>query len=269
MSAAVSSPGRTWPGHGALVEGLGAFPGDAPQHGGIGRVPEPRADRLRRAVGLEEIGPGLRVAAQGGLAADQLVEPRADRKALLRQADGRLEQPRPRQLAVLAMRLGQHGEHAGRAGGQAAHDGLAHRQRLAVGLEEHLRRGGGGRRLAAVEGLHLVAVPMHQEGAARDAAGLRLDEAQHGLYRDGRIDGRAAGPQHLDAGIHGQRVGGRDGKAPGGCGEAGRLGGAGRGRLGLVDHSGALRGGRPCQEQRSEQGRKPRCRRGRAKEGHR
>ena len=45
------------------------------------------------------------------------------------------------------------------------------------------------------------------EGAAANAARLRLDQAQHHLHGHGRVGCRAAGAQHIAAGLGGQRVG--------------------------------------------------------------
>ncbi len=63
------------------------------------------------------------------------------------------------------------------------------------------------RDLAAVIGLDLAALCMQQEGTTTDAARLGLDQAQHQLHRNGCIDRRAPGLQHLVAGIGGQGVG--------------------------------------------------------------
>ena len=51
---------------------------------------------------------------------------------------------------------------------------------------------------------------MQQERAAADAAGLRLHQRQHHLHGDRGVDRRAAGLEHLVAGVGGQRVGRRD-----------------------------------------------------------
>jgi len=76
---------------------------------------------------------------------------------------------------------------------------------------------------------------MHEEGTAADARGLRLDQGQHHLGVDGRVDGGTPGSQHLAAGLGGQRVGGGD-HVFGGDGRrsglgGGRCGGLGRPRL--------------------------------------
>ena len=52
-------------------------------------------------------------------------------------------------------------------------------------------------------------VVVDHEGAAAETGALRLDQAQHRLHRDRRIDGRAALAQHLDARRHRQRIGRR------------------------------------------------------------
>lgn len=57
---------------------------------------------------------------------------------------------------------------------------------------------------------------MRQEGAAANAARLRLDQRQHHLHRNGRVDGRAARLEHLVARVGGQRVGRGHGKLLGG-----------------------------------------------------
>jgi hypothetical protein len=54
----------------------------------------------------------------------------------------------------------------------------------------------------------LLAVVVHQEGAAADAGRLRLDQRQHQLGGDGGVDRGAALLQHLVAGFDRQRIGG-------------------------------------------------------------
>jgi hypothetical protein len=49
---------------------------------------------------------------------------------------------------------------------------------------------------------------VQQEGAAADAAGLRLHQRQHHLHGNGGVHRRAAGLEHLVARVRGQRVGG-------------------------------------------------------------
>ncbi len=193
----------------ARVKDLGAAGGQfaqgARQFGILQHVP----DGPRLAVRRIEVRARRRVVAEVPVPGQEAVQARADGEALFRQADRRLEQRLPRQLAVLAVRERQHAQHARRARRPAAHDALGTRHRRAVRMLEQmlvrLRR----RRLAAVERLHLLAVVIHQERAAADARRLRLDEREHQLRRDGRVDRRAALLQHLVARLDGQRIRGR------------------------------------------------------------
>ena len=215
----------------ALVQGLAALGGDAAQHGGQFGVAQVGAHVVRVAVGLEEIGGGHRVFFQVGVALDQRVQARADLEAALGQLDGRLEQRGPGQLAVLAVRHLQHAHGAGHADRAATHHAVVEGQGLAAGVEEEFFVGSGRGRLAPVIGLYLAAAGVQQEGAAADAAGLRLDQRQHHLHRDGRVHRRAAGLEHLVARVGGQRVGGGHGELRGG---PARLLGVARGGLGLA-----------------------------------
>ena len=138
-------------------------------------------------------------------------EPRRHGKAVAGRGDRRLEQVAPGELAVFLVGEFQHRQDAGHADRDAGGDGLAIAERLAVAIEEHRRRGAGRRRLAAVvdgDGLGR-AVVVQQEAAAADARGVRLDDAQHHLHGDGRIDRGAAAPQHFQTGLDGQRMGRR------------------------------------------------------------
>ena len=67
--------------------------------------------------------------------------------------------------------------------------------------------GRGRRGFAAIPCRDPLAVPMQQERAAADAAGLRLDQRQHHLHCDRGVECAAAGLQHLIAGVGSQRVG--------------------------------------------------------------
>ena len=51
---------------------------------------------------------------------------------------------------------------------------------------------------------------MQHEAAAADARRLGLDQIEHHLRGDRRIDRTAAGAQNLEPGAGGQRIGGRD-----------------------------------------------------------
>ena len=102
----------------------------------------------------------------------------------------------------------QHAHGAGHPHRETAGGGLHEGHRLALLVEEELAVDGGRRGLAAVIGGHLVTVVVHQKGAAADPAGLGLHQGQHHLHGHRGVDGAAAGPQHLVAGVGGQRVGG-------------------------------------------------------------
>lgn len=99
-------------------------------------------------------------------------------------------------------------QHAGHADRAAADPGLAQAHRRAVGAQEQVLVGTGRGGLPAVIGLHALAVPVEEEGATADTGGLRLDQRQHGLHGDGRVDGRAALPQDAPARFRRERVGG-------------------------------------------------------------
>jgi hypothetical protein len=52
-----------------------------------------------------------------------------------------------------------------------------------------------------------LAVVVQQERTAADAARLRLDQTQHHLHGDGRVDGRAASFKDCVTRVGGQRMG--------------------------------------------------------------
>ncbi len=98
---------------------------------------------------------------------------------------------------------------AGHADRAAADHGFPKAHGLAADAEEIGAVGGEGRGLPAVEGGERAArrVVVDEEGAAAEARGLRLDQPEHGLHRDHRVDRVAASPQHLEARFGRQRVG--------------------------------------------------------------
>ncbi len=105
------------------------------------------------------------------------------------------------------------GEHQHRDGpGDADRPAAPHRLdeifRLPV-LEEEPGRRSGGCRLAAVISRHVARrrVVVEQERTAPEPGGLRLHQAQHGLDREGGVDGGAALPQDLQSGVDGMRIG--------------------------------------------------------------
>ncbi len=204
-----------------------------PQHLGQFRIAQCFTYRARTAVGPVEIGRGHWVVVQVFLAGKQTVEAGADLEAAFGQRDGRLEQGGPWQLAMLAMRHLQHA-HRARHADRATADNSCHEWHgLAVGADEEFfvcrrRRG-----LTPVECLDILAVEMHQEGAATDATGLGFDQCQHHLHGNGCVDRAAAGLEHLVAGIRGQWVGRGNGKL---LGRPARLFGVTRCAFGLVRH---------------------------------
>ncbi len=58
--------------------------------------------------------------------------------------------------------------------------------------------------------LPVLAIVDQHEGAAADAGGFRLDQAQHHLGGDGGVHRAAAGAQHLQPRFRGMGIGGRD-----------------------------------------------------------
>jgi hypothetical protein len=110
------------------------------------------------------------------------------------------------------MRELEQAKHARRSHRTAAGDRVAQRHRAAVGLEEPVGPRGGRRRFPPVVAAQqlLLLVPVQQEGAAADAGGLRLDEAQHHLHRDRRVHRTAAAREHRTACLDRQRMRCRD-----------------------------------------------------------
>ena len=134
---------------------------------------------------------------------------------------------------MLLVRHLQHAHGAGHADRAAAHHAVVELHGFAVGAEKEFFVRSGGGSLAAVVGLHGFAGAVQQEGAAADAARLRLHQGQHHLHGNGCVDGRTPGLEDLVARIRGQRVGGGHGKFLGG--PAGLFGVAGR-AFGLGGH---------------------------------
>ena len=159
-----------------------------------------------------------------------------------------IKELRPGQRAVARVCCAQHRDRPGHAGRPPREHGIAVGERLAVRIEEHAGRRAMGRRLATVEGRDLLrrGVVIEHEAAAPDAGALWLDEPEHRLDRDGRIDRAAAGCEDFEAGFDGERVGRRDAGAA--CGRpslGGRPDRRGR-RFGL---DGRRAGGDPCRRQ--------------------
>ncbi|MNX97196.1 hypothetical protein D3C86_1295510 [compost metagenome] len=194
---------RDWP----VIEHVRTTLGDLAQGLGQLRILDEGADRLGLALRIEEVAGHLRRADHELVRRHLRVEPLRHREAILGQRDGPLEQPRPGQPAMLAVRHLQRAQHAGHAHRAAADLAFGELHRLAVRAHEQVLGGAGRGRLAAIVGLHALAVPVHDEGAATDAGGLRLHQRQHGLHGDSGVDGRAPRAQDLAPGLGGQRIG--------------------------------------------------------------
>ncbi|MCY1355985.1 hypothetical protein D9M68_526480 [compost metagenome] len=196
-----------------LVEGVGAVRGDGAEHIGQRRVLDGGVDRARGAVGIQEIRRHFRIAldiGHRGRAGDRGGHAWRDGEAVRGQLDGRREQLLPRLLAVFA--VGQF-EHPQRAGGTdraaAAHRVGRRSGRVGGGFPLDIVLVGAGRSgLAAIVGRHRLGrrVVIHDEGAAADAGGLRLDQVQHHLCRDRGIDGGAAVLEHVAGDLGRERV---------------------------------------------------------------
>ncbi len=151
------------------------------------------------------------MAAKQRVGRDQAVQARRHGESFLGEADGRLEEPLPRQASVLRVRELQHAQHAGHADRAAGGDGFADAHRRAVGAQETVRARCRRRGFASVVGRDLLLrlIPVQQEGAAPDAGGLRFDQVEHHLHGDRRIQGAAARAQDLDARSRGMGIGRR------------------------------------------------------------
>ncbi len=191
----------------AFVQRVRAFVGDAFEHGGQRRVLQARADGFDAAIGVEEVRGHVRRLADDRIGRQQRVQARRNRKALLGQFDRRFEQLGPWQATVLFMRHFQRAQHARCPDRAPADLRLRERHRFAVGLQEQLLGGAGRCGFATVIRAHLFAVPQHDHRAATDPGRLRLNQGQHRLHRNRRINRRTALTQHLAPGLGGQRIG--------------------------------------------------------------
>ena len=114
----------------------------------------------------------------------------------------------------------EHGHGARHADAQAAEHRVVELARLAVD-QEPVAGGGGRRRLASIVGAEALRrrIPVHDEGAAPDPGGLRLDQVQDQLDGDRGVGGAAAGAKDFQARLDRMGVG-RGDHVRGGCGEA-------------------------------------------------
>ena len=194
----------------ARVEGRGSVAGNRLECVGQRGIGQLVAGREGPALRVEEIGARFRRKALRVGLGEQLGEAGRDGETFAGKRDGGLKQFRPRQLAVLVVGELQRGERAGHADRKTARHRRVARQRLAVRIEEELGRGGGGRGLAAVDACELLGagVPIENVAAAADARGLRLDQIEHHLRGDARVDRAAAFAQDGEPGFGRQRMGG-------------------------------------------------------------
>jgi hypothetical protein len=188
--------------------------GDPAQDVGKFGVAQRAADGWWLSVPTVEIGGGLRILAEVWIGQEQGVQALADREAVLGQPDGRLEEARPGQLAVLGVRHFEHAHGTRHADCAPTDDGFVKMHRLTVGLDEQRFADRRRRRLATVEGHRRTPVVVQQQGAAADAAGLGFDQGQHHLRGDRRVHRRAAGLEHRQSGGAGQWMRAGDGELP-------------------------------------------------------
>ena len=139
---------------------------------------------------------------------EQRVQPRRHREAAAGQCDRRGEELGPGQPPVRAVHRLEQRDGAGHADRMAADDRVAEGERLPVAVEEAAGRRRRRRRLAPVVGdqaLPLRVVDQHERAAA-DAGALRLDQVQHQLRGDRRVDRAAAAREDRVARVHRVRV---------------------------------------------------------------
>ena len=171
------------------------------------------------------------------------MQPMPHRKPGLGQGDGRFEQTRPRQAAMAAVCQFHHAQHAGHTHRQTADGRRSHVHGAAFAHEQVF---GGGRwgGFAPVVGPHALAVVVEQKSPATDATRLRLDQGEHHLNGDGRVQRRPALAQDVQARLAGQGVGGAHALA---CKVNAALCHQARGRLGLQRDLGLPPGQRGAQ----------------------
>lgn len=199
-----------------------AVPGQQPVGLGEVRVAQHRADRQRVPRGGEQQRTARRVfAQQRQRRLGQLLEVGVHPEAALRSPDRRLQVLGKALVAVPADCRGPRGHHGRDTGGER----LVGCEGVVVGLsgrrvDEHARRAGGGAVLASVDGHHLVRLRQvdHHETAAARACDVRDRHAQRALRRHCSVDRVAAALEHVDPGLAGTHVHGRDG-TPGSDGQ--------------------------------------------------
>ncbi len=213
----------------AGIEDVGAALGDGAQGLAVVAVDDAVAHPLGRAVGpaierarrVSEAGAlVIGRAAEGAVVGPPVVDVRPHRPAALRPGDGRLDDARPRQAAVLLVRLVVHfqvGRRADRLVADVVHPALQDEAvavaRLALDqVGPHVGPRAERRRRMGVD----VAVELlarHVDAAtaeAGDAAHQRIDHALDQRAGDAGIDGIAAFAQDIGAGLGGLGLRGDD-----------------------------------------------------------
>ena len=162
------------------------------------------------AVGPREQRAHLVGGRKGRSLAEKQREPRRHLEAQGRGTNRRLKELLPTQRTELGVRGVQHGDRARHSRGASAAHRHHKRRRLAVFVQKHVGLRARRRPLAAIDGAHLVRVRVvvQEECAAGDPGALRLDESEHRLHRNGRVDRVAPLAQNLESGIDRQRIGG-------------------------------------------------------------
>ena len=173
----------------------------------LGRAVGPAVERARRRGEAGALVVGR--AAEGALVRPPVVDVRAHRPAALRPGDGGLDDARPGQAAVLAVRLVVHSEVRRRADRLVADVVHAALQDEAVAVARlaldqvgpHVGPRAERRRRMGVDiAVELLARHVDAAGAeARDAAHQRIDHALHQRAGDAGIDGVAALAQDVGA----------------------------------------------------------------------
>ena len=146
----------------------------------------------------------------------QGIEPRTDFESVFCQCNGRFKQARPSKPAMLLVCQLKHANGAGRSHRSATHHSVMEGHRFAVSAEKQVFISPCGCRFPPIKGFNHFTVVVHQKCTTANPATLRLDQGQHHLYRNSRVDGCTPGFEHLVACISGQRVSGCHGKPGGG-----------------------------------------------------
>ena len=153
----------------ALVKRVWPTLGNSSQGGGKCWIFQRVAGFTRGVGSVEEIGSGFVVEAGGSLIGEQLGKAWTDDKARIRQLDGGLEQLFPRQFAMPVMGQFQRRQHAGHARTQPGIDRRIELALLAAGQQKPVGLGGGGRGLAAIDGLNHFGLAIEQENESTAA----------------------------------------------------------------------------------------------------